>query len=153
MLRFGTVLAGLVLLLGASSAMAQESYCYNATAPQQAKVVKAIDRKNATTCTRLALAVGCTQAQACTAANTPGGAACTPAQALAANVRIFDGTTQPGRQEFVNELTKIGFQSADNGIIAVDNTAWCQKFKAASQAQKDSSCTAVGYVAGCEPCP
>src|SRR5580765_5477868 len=150
MRSYGIVLAGLVLL-GAASASAQESWCFSATANQVTKMTKAIDRQNASVCTRLTLAYPCTQSAACTAAGLP--SSCTPAQARNANIRIYDGTTQPGREEYASELMRIGFQNVDNGIVAFDQTAWCSKFRAATQPQKDSSCTAVGYVAGCEPCP
>lgn len=145
------VLFAAAVLLVASLTEAQESYCISVTANQVQRISKAIDRQNANVCTRLGLPYPCTQSQACVAAGLPSN--CTPAQAIDANARVYDGTTQAGRQEFTNELTKIGFQNITHNVVAFDNTTWCQKFKAATQTQKDQACTSVGYIAGCEPCP
>lgn len=141
------VLAGL-----AGLAQAQESYCIQAGAAQVTRINDAISRSNAMVCTRYNLAVGCTQAQVCVPAGCTGGAACTPAQARSCNARIYDSTSQPGREEFVNEMTKTGFINMENGIKAFDSTTFCDKFKASTRAQKDNSCLAVGFVAGCEVC-
>ena len=146
--------AALLVVAAGSAALAeaQESYCITAQPAQVTRINDAITRSNASTCTRLNLAVGCTQGQACTAGNCTGGAACTPNQAQACNARIYDNTTQTGRQELVNELTKTGFLNMENAIKSFDNTTFCTNFKASTRTQKDAACTAVGYVPGCEPC-
>lgn len=131
----------------------QETYCITAPPAQVTRLDDAIARSNALTCSRLGLPTTCTQAQAC-AANTQcvGGSACTPAQARTCNTQIWDNTSQPGRQEFVNEMTRIGFLNMEQSIKAFDNTAYCEKFKVSTRAKKDESCIAVGFVAGCEVC-
>jgi len=108
---------------------------------------------NADVCSRAQLPATCTQAQACTALLVPGGAACTAAQANAANARIY-ADTLAGREAFVTiEMVRLGAGAfLAEQLRREQNTfgIWC---RAATQVQKDVICTAAGLVAGCNPCP
>jgi hypothetical protein len=152
-LTFALALAVVALAIIPGRAESQETYSVAATAAQVTKLTKAISTSNSKTCVGLGLAITCTQAQACTAANAAGGAACTAAQARAANARIY-GATQPLREEFVSFFILLpAFQELVNRDVAWDQIAFCAAFNAGTQVARDNSCAAVGQPAGCDPCP
>ena len=93
------LIVGVAFALASVTASAQESHVIPVSLANIAKENSIINGKNAKTCQRLSLAIGCTQAQACTAASAAGGASCTAAQARAAKARIWL-LTQPGREEY-----------------------------------------------------
>lgn len=138
---------------GPAPAAVQETYCITAPPAQVTRIDDGISRSNAMTCTRYGLVNTCNQGQVCAAAGCAGGTNCSPAQARTCNVRIWDNTSQPGREEFVNEMTKNGFNNLERGIVAFDNNTYCSRFKASTREQKDQSCLAVNFVQGCEVCP
>jgi len=144
-------LAGLLII--ATSAVAQETYSVAIVAPANvAKIDLGRSQANSASCTRYALLATCTQAQVCVAANVPGAAACTVADAIAAGVRIYPATLA-GRESFVtNELVRDKLQDfvIKRAQIAVFNlSSFC---KAATQVQEDTLCTNSGQSAGCGIC-
>jgi hypothetical protein len=140
----------------ASQASAQETYSFSATSGQVTRVDRGRLTTNAKTCLRLAQGVGCTQAQACTAAGAAGGASCTAAQARAANARIYPAT-QAGREEFLGfELIVPGLNNLINLAVAFDQSEFCRLFKLATANAQNDVCADVSYtpVSGqCEVCP
>lgn len=146
-------LLAVVLVLVACVASAQETYSISANANQVSRLTKYETVQNAKTCLSFALSIGCTQAQACTAAGAAGGASCTAAQARAANARIFPAT-QAGREEFLIFVIILGFgiPEFDRQAFTFDQGQFCPLFKAATQTARDNACTAIGASAGCEPC-
>jgi len=136
------VLIALALVFAAVPALAQETYSIAATAPQVTRVDRARLKQNSNTCSRLLLATGCTQAQACVAANAVGGASCTQAQARARNAEIF-AATQPGRESFVfstvvDKVQEFTATAAVDDLVAT--RIWWTTL--ATRAQKDAICTA-----------
>jgi hypothetical protein len=145
------ILLGLLLL--PTAAQAQETYSFSATASQVTTLNQGIADINAGTCATFALAATCTQAQACTAANAPGGAACTAAQARNANVRIWPNS-QPGREEFIQFYWLLSnFNGMKSSIQSKDAQSYCTWYRAQTQTVKDSECTKTGRSANCEMCP
>lgn len=139
------------LILLAGTAAAQEAYTLNASAGNVATLTGVITGRNGDLCAAYGLARTCTQAQVCTAANTPGGASCTAAQARTANVRIFP-LTQAGREEFTtHKIAAPKFTELVNDQKAEDRRAFCAGWTAATQTARDNACAAVGLSAGCSP--
>lgn len=154
------VLLGLCLVPLAS---AQETYSISANAAQVSDLTAIVGAANGEVCNKLGLALGCTQAQACTVANAPGGSACTAAQARGAQVRIYP-QTQAGREEFVvfgiagprfNELRA-------SAVPAFSQRKLCDFWATAPRTgtnSKDAVCAAAGLPTsvsaptGCELCP
>lgn len=133
-------------------AEAQEVYTLNANATQVGQLDRARAAKNRQTCQRYALPTTCTQAQVCTAASSPGGAACTPAQARAANVRVYP-QTQAGREEFIGVELVLPAISIGTGSAAADERkAACSWFNLQTQPTKDAECSKWGLDVGCNPC-
>jgi hypothetical protein len=143
------LLALFVLAVG-GVANAQESYSIPATASQVTDVTSIAIAKNKKTCVRLGLAIGCTQAQACTAANAAGGASCTAAQARNANARIFVSSTQAGREEYVSfQIVLPAFQDQIAAVPGQTQREACANWQTFNQTQKDAACTAAGITAPC----
>jgi bifunctional ADP-heptose synthase (sugar kinase/adenylyltransferase) len=141
-----------VLFAAAASASAQESYSTPATAQQVTDLTEGIGSFNVKTCKRLILAVGCTQAQACVAANAAGGASCTAAQASATvpSCRIYVTTTQAGREEFVNKVfVAPQFNDLKAVTPAINQYRGCLKWQTDNQTARDGSCTAAGITPPC----
>jgi hypothetical protein len=140
------------LLFLAVPALAQESYSFSATAAQVARINRARMVHNVAVCFRFNLAATCTQAQACTAAQAPGGAACTAAQARSANVRIYPAT-QAGREEaMIFEGVVPWVNSSASGVRDFDHLAYCTWYNDQNQATKDGECTKIGVPAPCDLC-
>jgi hypothetical protein len=142
----------LVVVLGlAGAAQAQENYSLPASAGNVTTLTDLITFTNAQVCLSRALAVGCTQAQVCTAAGVAGGASCTPAAARAANVRVWPNT-QPGREEFVTfQIAVPRFADLSGGLPSLKEQVRILQVGTLSQGTKDSACTTLGLPAGCFP--
>jgi hypothetical protein len=147
------LLAAILLVLSSAAASAQESWTLNATANQVTDVSNILNGENLSTCARLALADGCTQAQACTAANAAGGSSCTAGQARTANARIWP-QTQPGREEFVTFFIAAPRFLDLKGVEAQRaRRRYCEIWwPAQSQGTKDAECAKLARNAGCEVC-
>ena len=142
----------LFLLLLAAPLEAQESYSISATAGQVTTLDRARLASNVRVCQQLGLTNACTQAEACTAANAPGGASCTAGQARGAGVRIFPGT-QPGREEYLTfGLVVPSLQEALRAARERERILYCQWFEAQNQTTKDAECSKAGAPDGCELC-
>lgn len=134
----------LLLMLFLSPALgAQESYTQNATAPQAAKVTTARLDRNANTCLSLGLASDCTQAAACVAVGLASN--CSANAARVAGVRI-DDTNQSWSETILYTEIKKRDETDEQADVAASRAAWF----AASQAQRDSACSAIGRPAGCK---
>jgi hypothetical protein len=145
----------IAVLLFASIAQAQESYTLSATAPQVAVLRAYVITQGRDVCLRLGLSASCNQAQACTTANAPGGAGCSPAQARGASVRIYPDS-QAGREEFVTFVwVAPDFIAVVAATKDADRRYWCGVWWAtiANQTQKDTACTNAGLASGCDVCP
>lgn len=141
-----------ILLLASGPVFgAAEGYTLN----KGAGIVKSIERLrifyNGAVCSANGLALTCTQAQVCVAANVTGGASCSNADAKAAGVFVYADSLS-GREklldflsdEYVNRLyTKL--------IPASDSDAYKVWFKAQNQATQDAECSKIGLPAGCTP--
>ena len=139
-------------MLFAGSAEAQEVYTLNANANQVSQVERTRASRNRQTCQRYALATTCTQAQVCTAANAPGGAACTAGQARTAGVRMYP-QTQAGREEFIGfDLVLPEIQAGVSSAAADERKAVCAWFSVQTTPTKDAECSKWGLDAGCNPC-
>lgn len=151
-------------LLGAHLAMAQaptgpETYSLSTGSGQQGTrnavlVDKGRAIRNRTTCKRLNLVSTCTQSQACVAANAPGGASCTAAQARQVNVRIFPQTLA-GREEFIMFHSFVpDLVDFFNQTQGQDNSDACTSWSTMTQAQRDVVCAAFipALPAGCDLC-
>ena len=142
----------LALVLIAAPAYAQETYSLAATAGQVTNLSLIAAGQNERVCKRLALAITCTQAQACTAANAPGGSSCTAAQARGVDARIYPAT-QAGREEYV--LFKIAgpsFTTQLQDLGSQHQSTFCEWFIAQSQGGQDTVCTNAGLPASCRIC-
>lgn len=154
------VFAVLGLCAIAEAAIAQETWSIGPVPPAQ--VAAAADQVtffNASTCQRLSTTASpltdtCTQAQACTNAGAAGGASCTPAQARAANARIFPAT-QAGREEYVTFTMVIPTLDDRREKVTNNNRLkQCKFWQTATAAQRNAICSAVGLPAGCDlSCP
>lgn len=139
----------LLFILVSVPVAAQESYTVNSSAAQVVRLTKAVTIANRQTCATYGFPSACVQADTCTA---KGLGACTPAQARAANVRIYPNTLA-GREEFVTfGLVVPAFQQLMSTAVTTDQQDFCGAFKAASQATRDATCTTYGLPAACEPC-
>jgi hypothetical protein len=147
------VVAALFGALFAVGASAQESYSVPATAQQQADLAEGVGSFNIKTCRRLSLAVGCTQAQACVAANAAGGASCTAAQASATvpSCRIYTSTTQAGREEFVQKVLVLPhFNDLKEAITPPMNQYQaCLKWQTDNATARGTTCTSAGLASTC----
>lgn len=142
-----------VFLLAGFEVEAQETYTINGSAGQVADLRQYVLAINRGQCRRLALAITCTQAQACTAANAPGGASCTAAQARGAGARIWPDT-QAGREEFVTfQWIAPHFIEAKSSLPALAAPDYCGWWSAQNQTTKDAECTKIGAPTGCSICP
>lgn len=144
----------LAFVLFGPSVWAQETYSIAANANQVTDLTAIVNAANGEVCTKLNLALSCTQAQACTAVNAPGGSACTAAQARGANVRIYP-LTLAGREEFVTfEIAGPRFNELRaSAVPAFSQRKLCQFWGTATRTQKDNTCNSVGLANGCELCP
>lgn len=152
------------LMIWAGQVSAQETYSVPGSATNVNTLTRIVTGWNGDTCQRFNIArppnAACTQAAVCTAANAPGGASCTAAQARGANVRIFP-LTQAGREEFLQFMIVLpDFTTlAATNEKAENKRAFCVGWTAATNANKDSTCTALGLPtgwvagngAGCDP--
>jgi hypothetical protein len=144
-----------VLTIFTSLTEAQESYTIPASAPNVASLTVVVTGHNGDVCERYSQPRTCNQAQACTAAETPGGASCTPAQARAAGVRIF-ALTQAGREEYtIHMIVLPKFLELLAAERAEQHRAYCVKWLALTQTQRNTFCTGtLGEPASCGPtCP
>lgn len=143
-------------------ALAQETYSISANANQVTDLTAIVGAANTAVCDRLGLAIGCTQAQACTGAQAPGGASCTAAQARSVNARIYP-QTQAGREEFVVfEIAAPKFQELRFSLVLQSSQKeLCDFWATAPRAganSKDNVCSAAGLPTsvsaptGCELC-
>lgn len=140
------------LALCPAIAWGQESYSVSASANQVSNLTNAIASINQDLCDRYTLGTNCTQAQACTAVNAPGGASCTAAQARQANVRIWPNT-QAGREEFVVfYIVGPRFQDLVQGTVGSNRARYCAWWNTQNQTTKDGECTKLGLPAGCAIC-
>jgi hypothetical protein len=140
------------LLLIPAIVSGQETYSVAATANQVSNLTTAIASMNQELCDRYTLGQNCTQAQACTAVNAAGGAACTPAQARTANVRMWPNT-QAGREEFVTfYLIAPRFQDLVSGTVGANRARYCAWWALQNQTTKDAECTKLGQPTGCSIC-
>lgn len=148
----------ILLVLVAASVSAQETYTQSASAAQVLDLSAIITAENEDTCESRALAETCTQAQVCTAANAPGGASCTPAQARGAGVRIYP-LTFAGRDEFVlHNFVLPRFNAARIRIAQRHRIKECRFWATATNTQKNAACQATGNTSStvsqpCELCP
>ena len=157
------ILAALVIgLSGAASAQETYSVTIGGTTANRNSMVGQIDlgrtQNNTDVCARALQAPTCTQAQACTGLNVPGGAACTPAQATAAEARIYPNSTA-GREAFVAALMVRAY--APNYLAeqirreAAAYLGWCQ---VADQTARNQVCAIINAAnpaipaTGCNPC-
>lgn len=140
-------------VLVAPLAAAQETYSISASAGQVSDLTAIVTGANLATCRLWVPATpACTQAQACTAANAPGGASCTAAQARGVNARIFP-QTQAGREEFVTfQIAAPNFISMKATLPQQTRPAYCTWFNLQAQGTQDSECSKIGLSAGCQ-CP
>lgn len=146
-------LAVLAFVLVGAGVEAQETYSLAATSVQVADLRQYVLAINRGQCRRLGLAITCTQAQACTAANAPGGASCTAAQARNSGARIWPDT-QAGREEFVTfQWTAPRFLEARASLPALAAPDYCAWWNAQNQTTKDAECTKIGAPTGCAICP
>ena len=146
------LLLALTLVALPSMVEAQEVYSISATANQVTRITRANALTARRTCLRLGLAEGCTQAQACVAANAAGGASCTAAQARAANARIYP-ITQAGREEFITfEFIVKELKEFDAEAVRRDQDLYCIWFKAQNQATQNAECSKISSVAECKIC-
>lgn len=143
-----------LLLLACATTQAQETYSLPASAGNVTTLTIVITGQNGDLCARYALARTCTQAQACTAANAPGGSGCTAAQARTAGVRIYP-LTQAGREEYVTfDIAAPEFIRRVANQNAETRRAFCEFWGAANTTQRNNACSAIGAAAGCDPvCP
>lgn len=130
---------------------ASESYTIN----KSAGVVKSLDRLrlfyNGSVCAAYSLALTCTQAQVCVAAEVPGGASCTGADAKAAGVFIYSDTLND-RGKLLDSLSDDYINRLYTKIIpASDSDAYRTWFKAQNQATQDAECAKIGQPTGCTP--
>jgi hypothetical protein len=140
------------LMLVGVQAQAQESYSLNVTAQQVTDLTAVIDMTNGQTCIRWGLAVGCTQAQACTAASAAGGSSCTAAQARAAKARIFPQTLA-GREEFVTHMIAVArFIELRDQVPAWLEERKCAHRATLDQTARNTQCTNNGLTAPCRLC-
>lgn len=147
------ILAIAAFLLSGLAVEAQETDSLSATAGQVADLRQYVLSINRGQCRRLGLAITCTQAQACTAANAPGGASCTAAQARNAGARIWPDT-QLGREEFVLWQWNVPrFQEARASLPALAGPDYCAWWTLQNQATKDAECAKIGAPNGCSICP
>ena len=133
---------------------AQETYSLNATAGQVTDLTSVVVGANVDTCLRLGQGESCTQAEACEAASAAGGVSCTPAQARAANARLWPNT-QAGREEFVTFFIVAprfkDLRAAQNGRNRV---RYCDIWwPAQTQTTKNAECSKLVQPAGCSVCP
>ena len=141
-----------VLVLLAAPAMAQETYEIPAAAGNVTELAVIVGIHNRDICVLYGQAASCTQAEACSASGAPGGASCTPAQARAANVRIFPATFA-GRQEFVIfQITAPAFFAMRAAIITSTQQAQCAFWTTATAEQRNTICQAFGFSPGCILC-
>jgi len=143
------LIVGLLSLAG--SAQAQETYSLPASAGNVTTLTDVISFFNAQTCQGFSLAPNCTQAQACTAANAPGGASCTAAQARGVSARIWP-LTQPGREEYTTfQIALPRFQDLVGSVATAKRQTFTIAWAGISQGSRDSICTTLGLPAGCSP--
>lgn len=141
---------GLVAL--AWPAESQETYSIAANASQHADLRQHVLGVNRSTCRRLQLVPTCTQAQACTAAQAPGGASCTAAQARGANARIWPDS-QAGREEYVTFVwVAPHFVEARATLPNQGMGDYCIWWATQNQTTRDAECAKVGAPAGCSIC-
>jgi len=158
------LLAVVALLLFAAFANAQETYSVTlgGTTTNRASLVGQVDlgrvQVNSDVCTAKALAATCTQAQACVAYGVAGGAACTAADALAAEARIYPDSTG-GRESFVaNQVVRFRLSMYLTEQLRREADAyksWCVD---ANQTARNTVCALVNAInpavpaTGCNPC-
>lgn len=153
-MRFRIFVAFFVAVV-AAPVFAQENYTVPAQAADVTDLSQVIIVRNEKLCIRLNAGTNgvCTQAQACTAANAAGGASCTAAQARAANARVFIGTTQAGREEYVIFAIVVpAFADQKAAVPGWERKRLCDFWATANTTQKNQICTDFGRAAGCQVC-
>lgn len=150
MTRYALILIALLFTL---PVWAQENYTVPATAGQVADLASIVAGFNQGRCKALNLLVNCTQAQACVAANAPGGASCTAAQARGVGARIY-GNSQAEREDFViREIVLPDFVSLKTQLFRNGQTAYCLWWDAQNQTTKNAELTKIGLPTGLTACP
>ena len=140
------------LLVIPATVQAQETYSIAVPAPLVLDLSVILSDTNAETCKRLNLQPGCTQGDACTNANAAGGSGCTPAQARAANARIYPGT-QAGREELVAFHIALPRFTELLAHAKGRNTArWCERYRALSASAQNAECSAISQPDQCGIC-
>lgn len=123
----------LAFVLIAVPAAAQETYTINASAGNVTDLAAIVGGQNLRVCRRLSTVAtnptppsNCTQAQACLAAQAPGGSSCTAAQARGINARIYPAT-QAGRDEYVTfKIALPAFLSQLKDAGSLHQTVGCE---------------------------
>lgn len=117
------------------------------TAPQDAKLTKAMARQNKITCAQYGLPASCTQPQARKAYCEKNGFGGISTCVGATSVDIYADVQSYWQRETVRlVLDKL---AAD--LDADDKAAFEAAKKAATKAQRDAACAALGLAAGCLP--
>lgn len=144
-----------ILLAFAAPALAQSNVTVAFSARQTTTLARELVDVNLATCRALFAdpprSTSCTQAQArdqyCSQLNGSSHPCGTGATA-SSNVRIFSNVTEmlQARVDEVEAAMRAKRKAADAA-------AFCVRWAALSQAQKDARCTADGQPAGCDLCP
>lgn len=149
------ILCALAFLAFAAPALAQSNVTVAFSARQTTTLARELVDVNLVTCGMLfadpPLKTSCTQAQArnqyCSQFNGSSHPCGTGATA-SSNVRIFSNVT---------EMLQVRVDEVEAAMRArqkqADATAFCTRWAALNQTQKDARCTADGQPAGCDLCP
>lgn len=132
----------LALLLLAAPAWAA-SYTLNTNAAQETRITRARTASNAAACSLVALPASCTQAQADAA--VAAAAALVPPRTLP-SVAVY-ATNGP----YLLSILAAEFVRIKSTQDAVDRVSFDAAKDAATAAQKDAACVALGLAAGCLP--
>lgn len=151
------ILLYLVALAGLSLPLAaQETYSLPANAGQTAIIRQYVLGVNRATCSRLQLAVSCTQAEACTASGfpaVPGGASCTAGNATVAGRRIYPDTLA-GREEFIQIVWVLPrFTEAGTSIPQQGYNGYCIWWATQNQTTRNAECAKASMPNECSICP
>jgi hypothetical protein len=143
----------LAAILWAPQLMAQETYSANYGAAAVTRFDKVRVGVNNETCRRLSLSASCTQAQACVAAGAANGAACSTADAVAVDARIYPNT-QAGREELYKANSEARLKAIERRLLKEpDSRAVCTWYASATGVERATFCATVGLPSDCDPCP
>lgn len=149
------ILCAFALLAFAAPALAQSNITVAFSARQTTTLARELVAVNLATCGMLfadpPLRTSCSQSQArnqyCSQMNGSSHP-CGSGASASSNVRIFSNVTEM-LQARVDEI-EAAMRTRQK---AADAAAFCARWAALSQAQKDARCTADGQPAGCDLCP